>query len=231
MRLLPALALIATLLCLPCLAQDDGDVLPVAVEDVLGTSPGFAEQLHDVGRFPATLTERRELDVVGVDFGNVARDRWLWAIRFAEPYSFENSSLILYIDTDNDPSTGRQGMGCEFMLAHTRGGPGVTAFSPDGTTVPARSPRIAIHDGILYICFDCQIAQEDGASVFRYTVLSEIADPHQTADSTGWKQARGPANSQRERVVGLDDVTGDENFRVTEGLDLIWQLQQTSTTW
>ena len=225
MRLLPALALIATLLCLPSLAQDDGDVLPAAVEDVLGTSPDFAEELQDVGRFPATLTERPELDVVGVDFGNVATDRWLWAIRFAAPYSFENSSLILYIDTDNDPSTGRQGMGCEFMLAHRRGAPGVTAFSADGTNLPARAPRIAIHDGILYICFDCQIAQEDGASVFRYTVLSEIADPHESADSTGWQQARGPANSQRERVVGLEDITGDENFRVTEGLDLIWQLQ------
>ena len=213
-------------IAIPCLAQDaDGDSLADAVEAVLGTDPRFAESLVDVGQFAATRTERPELDVVGVRMANVARDRWLWAIRFAQPYTFDNSSLILYVDTDNDPGTGRKDMGCEFMLAHNAGAPGVTAFAPDGTGVSSTAPRVAIGDGVLYICFDCSIKQAGGQSLLRYTVLSEVREPHQSADSTGWVEARGPGNSDREKVVLLGDITQDEDFLVTEGLDLIWQLQ------
>ena len=203
----------------------DRDGLPDAVEEALGTDKDLAEELVALGTFPAKAEKHPELDVVRVDFGNVAEDRWLWAIRFAQPYSFDNSSLIVYVDSDNDPETGRKDMGCEVMLSHRRGQPGVTAFAPDGSYAAGPLPRVALVEGVLYVCHDAPIHQENGRSRFRFLVLSEIAEPHDSADGTGWAQAQGPPNSQRPKVVMLDDVTEDENFETTEGLDLIWQLQ------
>ena len=207
-------------------AQDaDRDGLPDAVETNLGTDPDFAEPLMTVGTFPAKAPQNPELDIVRVDFGNVARDRWIWAIRFARPYRFDNSTLIVYLDTDNDAATGRKDMGCEVMISHDRGRPGVTAFAADGTYEPASLPRVALVDGVLYLCHDGSIEQENEHSVFRFTVLSETREPHASVDGTGWIQGLGPANSERPKSVMLDDITADENFERTEGLDLVWQLQ------
>ena len=207
-------------------AQDtDRDGLPDKVETDLGTDPNFAEKLVELGTFPANAAKSPELDIVRVDFGNVARDRWLWAIRFAQPYRFDNASLIVYLDADNDPATGRKAMGCEVMLSHDRGRPGVTAFAPDGSNVSAPLPRVALVDGVLYVCHDGSIKQDGEHSTFRFTVLSETREPHAGVDSTGWTNAAGPPNSERPKIVMLDDITADENFERTEGLDLVWQLQ------
>jgi len=207
-------------------AQDtDGDGLDDAVEEQLGTNPAARERLETLGKYPANRKDGPTLDVVRVDFGNVAADRWVWAIRFAQSYTFDNATLIVYVDADNDPKTGRKDMGCEWMLSHRCGAPGVTAFAPDGSHVAARSPRIALVNGVLYVCHDAKIKQDQGRSVLRFTVLSETAKPHVTVDSTGWSQATGPGNSGAKPIVLLDDVSADENFERTEGLDLIWQLQ------
>lgn len=206
-------------------AQDtDHDNLPDAIEEQLGTDSNFAEKLENLGKFPASA-KLPELDIVRVDFGNVAKDRWLWAIHFAKPYTFTNSSLIIYLDSDNAPKTGRADMGCEVMLVHSQGAAGVTAFAPDGQNVNSSSPRIALFDGTLYVCHDGEIKQENGRSVFRFSVLSETREPHTSADSTGWVQANGPPNSDRKRAMMLGDITADENFETTEGLDLVWKLQ------
>ncbi|MBI3922184.1 MAG: PKD domain-containing protein [Armatimonadetes bacterium] len=206
-------------------AQDaDRDGLPDAIEEQLGTDSNFAERLETLGKFPASA-KLPALDIVRVDFGNVAKDRWLWAFHFAGPYTFKNSSLILYLDSDNDPKTGRTDMGCEVMLAHNQGAAGVTAFAPDGQNVASSSPRVALLNGILYLCHDGGIKQENGRSVLRFTVLSETREPHASADSTGWVQANGPQNSERKRTMMLDDITADDHFGTTEGLDLVWKLQ------
>lgn len=211
-------------------AQDaDGDGLSDAVEERLGTDKEFAETLITLATFPAGNTEaarkQPELDITRVDFGNVAKDRWLWAIHFAKPYTFANSLLIIYLDADNNPNTGRKSIGCEVMLYHRCGIAGVTAFAPDGITIQGSLPRLAIVNGVLYICHDGSINQKGGHSVFRFSVLSETAEPHAFVDSTGWLQVSAPPNSDRRKVTMLDDITENENFEVTEGLDLIWQLQ------
>jgi hypothetical protein len=206
-------------------AQDaDGDGRPDATEERLGTDPTFAETLERLAEFPTRAGCPPEKDVTRVDLGNVARDRWLWAIHFAAPYTYENANLILYLDADHNPATGRTDMGCEVMLSHRAGTPGVTGFAPDGTHRAAPSPRIALVNGVLYLCHDGEILQEGNRSVFRFTVLSETLDPYVGVDSTGWTEATGPGNSERKKVLMLDDLTQDENFDRTEGLDLIWKL-------
>lgn len=203
----------------------DGDGLPDDVEMKLGTDKDFAEKLVTLGRYPAGAKEHPKLDVVRVDFAGVADERWLWKIHFAEPYTFDNSSLIVYLDSDNDPATGRAGMGCELMLSHNGGRPGVTGFTSDGSGMVVSLPRVALVEGVLYLCHDCPIRQHDDHSVFRFTVLSETREPHASADGTGWTQAEAPSNSTRPKVVMLDDIVENENFETTEGLDLIWRLQ------
>ncbi len=226
------LPLLLTVLCIvpvptpAAVRQDaDSDGLPDLIEDQLGTDRNFRESLTTLGNFPASVKSHPELDIVRVEFGNVAADRWLWAIHFAKPYTFDNSSLIIYLDADNDPKTGRKDMGCEVMLAHSNGASGVTAFAPDGTNVVSSLPHVALVNGVLYVCHDREIKQENGRSVFRFSVLSETREPHASVDSTGWVQASGPPNSERRKVMMLDDITTNENFETTEGLDLIWQLQ------
>ena len=231
-RLVLSVLLLAALSTPRCVAADaaaardaDGDGLPDAIEEQLGTDKNFAERLVTLATFPGRNKEHPELDIVRVDFGNVAKDRWLWAIHFAKPYSFENSQLILYLDADNDPQTGRKDMGCEAMLSHRGGKPGATGFTPDGGYRTVRAPRVALVGGVLYLCHDGPIQQEAGRSVFRFTVLSEMQSPHRGVGGTGWVQASGPPNSDRPKRLMLDDITEDENFERTEGLDLIWKLQ------
>ena len=86
-------------------------------------------------------------------------------------------------------------MGCEVMLSHDRGQPGVTAFTADGTYQTAPLPRVALVDGVLYLCHDGSIKKQNEHSVFRITVLSETREPHASVDGTGWTHAVGPANS------------------------------------
>ena len=207
-------------------AQDsDGDGLPDAVETRLGTDPNSAEKLVTLGQYPAKSEKHPQLDIVRVDFGNVADQRWLWAVHFSQPYTFDNSSLILYLDSDNNRETGRPNMGCEVMLSHAAGQAGVTGFAPDGSALAASPPRVALVEGVLYICHDGPVKQHAGNSVLRFTLLSETREPHASVDGTGWTETEAPANSNRPKIVMLDDITEDENFQTTEGLELIWDLQ------
>ncbi len=203
----------------------DGDGLPDAIEERLGTDPQTSEELVVLGEFPAGSEDHPELDLVRVEFGNVAENRWLWAIHSAEAYTFENSSIIIYLDADNEAATGRTGMGCEVMLSHSKGAPGVTGFAPDGEGILALPPRVALHEGVLYISHDGEISQVEGKSAFRFTILSETRVPHASVDSTGWLAATGPPNSDRRPIMLLDDIAANENVETTEGLDLIWELQ------
>lgn len=206
-------------------ADSDKDGLPDEVEERLGTDPRRPEALEQIATFPATVKERPELDIVRVDFGNVGRDRWLWAVHTAKPYTFENAGLILYLDLDADPKTGRRDMGCEVTVGHSLGRPTANGFEPDGSPRAVPAPRVALVGGVLYLCHDATIRQEGGRTRLRFSILSETREPHRTVDGTGWVTALGPANSNRKPPVTLDELVANEGFERTEGLDLIWQLQ------
>ncbi|HUS80332.1 MAG TPA: hypothetical protein VM283_03625, partial [Armatimonadota bacterium] len=214
---------------IPALAQDaDGDGMPDGLERTLATNSEFAEQLELVAESPANpkLTgDEARFDIRRVYFGNVARGRWLWRIEFEAPYNFDNTSMIVYVDSDNDPSTGREGMGCEVTYGHSGGSPGQMFYLPPERAPEFPAPRVGIADGALYICADLPLNQQDGRSKFRMTILSEQRDPHESRDSLGWTNVDGPGDSDRERVKTLADLTGNEGVLDTQSAELLWQIQ------
>lgn len=224
-------ALIAMLLAATTLAwaQDtDGDGLSDATEKLLLTDPNFAETLEVVAELPTyTPTPERpaRYDLTRVRFGNVAHGRWLWALEFAEPYSFENASIILYVDADNNPATGREGMGCETTYGHRNGAPTQMFYLPEDRRADFPPPRIALQEGILYICADLPLNRQDGRSVFRMSILSEQPEPLESRDSSGWIEVKGPGDSDREKVRTLADAEDTEGFVVTQDMAQLWALQ------
>ncbi len=211
-----------------CYAQDtDGDGLSDAVEKQLLTDPEFAEALEVVAELPTyepTPERPARYDLTRVRFGNVAQGRWLWAIEFAEPYSYDNAGLILYVDTDNDPTTGREGMGCEVTYGHSGGSPSQMFYLPEDRRPDFPPPRVALEDGVLYICADLPLNQQDGRSVYRASILSEQREPHESRDSSGWFDAEGPGDSDRERVKTLADLEAPQGFEVTQDMGLLWDI-------
>jgi len=93
-------------------AQDaDGDGLSDKLEGRLGTFADRAETMVTVATDPDEPNAGgadQSVDFVTVRMGNVGNDRWLWAIDCAGEAPVEGSSIILYLDADNDPATGRQ---------------------------------------------------------------------------------------------------------------------------
>ena len=210
------------------LAQDtDGDGMSDELERVLATNPEFAEELVVIAESPRYEPSAERLaryDITRVRFGNVARGRWLWAIEFAEPYTFENSLLILYVDSDNDPQTGRPGMGCETTYGHRNGRPSQMFYLGEEMRADFPPPRVGLEDGVLYVCADLALNQEAGRSKFRMMILSEQSDPHESRDSLGFTSVEGPGDSQREKTITLADLAENEGFEVTQSMELLWKL-------
>ena len=209
-------------------AQDtDGDGLSDTLERQLATNPAFAEVLEVVAKgktYDPTPQRPARYDITRVRFGNVAKGRWLWAIEFAEPYTFDNASAILYVDADNDPATGRGGLGCEVMYGHRAGRPWCVPYAADGSRGDESQQRLGLENGVLYICADIDLKQEGGRSKFRLWILSEQSEPHESRDSLRAVAVEGPGDSNRARMVTLADQTKDENFAVTQNMDLLWKI-------
>ena len=200
---------IVALAAAPLAAQDtDDDGISDEVETLLLTDLNFAEEFEAVAEHPAgevgpdggPLVEPR-YDIETVWLANVAEGRWLWAIEFAEDYKFDNTVLIFYLDTDNNPDTGREGMGCEIAYRQITGRPGVIGYAPDGQRQDAAPARIAIENGVLYICADVDLHEENDRSHFRMQINSEKLEPREGVDSLRMAEFTGPGQTEREKPI------------------------------
>ncbi|MCX7826916.1 MAG: hypothetical protein N2689_15365, partial [Verrucomicrobiae bacterium] len=207
------------------LAQDaDKDGIPDETEIVLGSDPGAADTFTTIWARPATVKPGADpaRTFRSVAVANAGGNRFLWRIEFLAPYPQTNSSLLLYLDADDNKNTGRQpDHGCEFMLHWGGGFGGVSAFTPDGKTRPTAPPRVAAVGNNVYFSYDVDLAQRDGASVFRLNVLSEAVNPHRGVQGSGYFEAKGPPISNRPRAKLDSDLTGSVGVEQTWGLDRI----------
>lgn len=201
-------ALVA-LVVAPARAQDtDGDTIPDAIEAQIATDPAFAEPLellYEDGTGDADATKGAELipagDFTRIWFAPVARRRYLWKIDLAAETAWPHPShdvRILYVDADNDRTTGRpdSGPGCDIMFYSDR------HDNLIGWTRPLKSVKAS--DGTsIYIVADVDLNQEDGQSVFRMMLLyQDIREGHSAnRDTMPWIDVRAAGMSDRERIA------------------------------
>ncbi len=176
----------------PCLAQQadaDGDTIADTVEQELGAAPDHAEefalQWHDgvIGDDDESVSNNHQEapDFVDVYLANVAQDRWLWKITFADDYVGENNTFILYLDVDGDLTTGRQdaewARGTDLMYVQANGEFNLTEHTKSLAQGPLR--MMAVGD-TMYVCADLPLGEGPGQPRFR--VLSHVSPP-QNSDS------------------------------------------------
>lgn len=190
-----AVALIAICAALPAVAQDrDGDGIPDEVEYQLGSDVAYAEQFvtlhHDgvIGEDDRTVGRAHQHgpDVVDVQLANVAQDRWLFRITFAQDYVCEGNTFILYLDVDGDETTGRQdaNIGTDLMYQHSGGRFSVSERTPGFHEGPVR--MLALGNAV-YVCTDLPLASGKLPGKLRFAVLSHVSPPASSdSDHTGW---------------------------------------------
>lgn len=204
------------------------NALPSELADVLGWQRGEAPEFATIWQRPDAAGGKAPADpsrtVRSVAIANAGGNRFVWRVDFLAPYPAENSGLLLYVDADGDPATGREGHGCELMLRCANGAPGVSAFTSDGKTVPAPAPRVAVAEGSAFVSYDVDLAQRDGRSRFRLSVLSETTDPHRGVHGTGYFDAEGPPVSSRSKRLLDSDLMESVGVEQTWGLDRIGAL-------
>ena len=232
-RLLLFTALALTMCSLtPALAADtDGDGLTDDQEQVLGTDPKLPETLVVVSESGAVPEARRGAgydptkDVVRVEFGHVAQDRYLWRTTFAAAPHLEDTVHHYYIDADNDPQTGRAGQGVEYMLSVVGGKPTSVAYAADGASGGGPAVNFVVSGNTLLVGADCKLARDDRGVTFGMRVLCHTAtDKPAMSDSVAQFQVSGIAVNDREKIVRPQDLTVSTNVTGTFGLDVIRPL-------
>lgn len=211
-------------------AQDaNQDAISDEVKAVLGCDPQAKENFVTIWERPVSKSAKLPADparaIKRVALANAGGNRFVWRVDFLAPYPAENSSLLLYLDSDDNPATGRQpGQGCEFMLHCSSGAPGVTGYTADGKTCVVLGPRVAVAGGSAFVSYDVDLAQRDGASRFRLNVLSETMQPHRGVGSTGYFEAKGPPASDRPKLRLDSDLAESVGVEQTWGLERIAAL-------
>lgn len=228
------LLLCAVLLAaLPALAQDkDGDTVPDEAEMAIGMDPDQPETLvmvHDdksiaEGDKPAAKYQNAP-DLTKVWFGNIAGNRYVWRLDFAQDFNPTGVVLIVYLDADNDLSTGRQdaARGCDVMLTCVNG-----SFEPsirnDQVAVADRKLRGFISGKSVYMSMDLKLKQTAGQADCRAWILCHMSEPNTgDQDNTTQFAIKAPGESQKPKPpVACASAFRSENM-VVQSPWLYWR--------
>ena len=142
----------------------DGDGIPDETEVILGTDPATADNLilvyddgaKDAGDRDLRPDHRLAPDVVTLSAANPAGDRYVWRVDFADDFLAPGTVFILYLDTDNNPDTGRSGgppTGTDVMLTCVDGVFKASVHNPDAV-VRDRSMRGVMDGPTLWLSMD-----------------------------------------------------------------------------
>ena len=191
----------------------DRDGIPDTVELVLGMDARRRDVMYHV-HHDQTIAEGERVhsrrkkvpDLADFYFGNVAGNRWVWRIDFADQFEGVGANLLLYVDADNDPATGRQGgaTGTDVRLMYYNG----------SFTTVVRNSRVMARDrglrGVatghsLYFCIDLNFHTDaTGNSHFRARALCQMSAEPYDSDSAEWFTIVGPGMQDLpKRPVGV----------------------------
>ena len=197
-------------------AQDaDGDGLSDALEHRLGSDPAAAETFTEVQTDPVDPGLGgfgQAPDFVKCSAANVAGDRWLWKLDFAGGGDWGNSLLVVYVDLDDDPTTGRQDAevvrGSDIMYVFMGWAGSESVRNPAYRLKRSIRARYRLVDHTLYIADDTPLGGDAKTAACRVRVL--VQRPGQASDSTEFTEVRIPRSNRTDLPPvklsgGLDD--------------------------
>jgi hypothetical protein len=200
---------VAFILCLltlsisaPAIAQDaDGDTIPHALEELLGTNPDAAETLRpleiSIGGNGPTAPK-----ITDVYAAHVAGDRYIFKIVFDEDYPDDNTVFHLYVDADDDLTTGRQdseahrGTDIMYSFVDRRNDPRI--MNPEVRVSAAIPVRGVVEGNAIYVCDDVRLNTEDGQARFRISLRSHLRTDSNDSYGGGWTYVSIPREEGRE---------------------------------
>ncbi len=168
-------------------------------------------------------------DVLRVEFMHVAGDRYAWRTTLATAPKLDDTVHHLYIDADDDPNTGREGYGVEYMLTVARNNCSAQCFGPDGQQCQAPLMRFAVQGNTLLTSADVELSSDAAGTKFRMWALchtSTSADQPQPtmSSSTDRFSVEGAPLNQREKIMLPADYSEHHRVAGTFGLDVIRPL-------
>ncbi|MEN6403785.1 MAG: hypothetical protein ABFD94_17720 [Armatimonadia bacterium] len=227
--LLFAAIIVAIGLLTPAFAADtDGDAITDEHEQALGTDPKLPEKLVTVSE-PGAVPEGKRgpgydatKDVVRVEFGHVAKDRYLFRTTFAAPPRLEDTVHHYYIDADNNPKTGREGRGVEYMLSLVGGSSTSTFYNPDGSSGSGPGVNFVTEGNSLLVTADLQLGHNEQGAIFSMYVLCHTATekPAMSKSVPTFLVQNIPLNN-RDKIIRIQDMKASMNVTGTYGLDII----------
>ncbi|RKY05332.1 hypothetical protein DRP77_01265, partial [Candidatus Poribacteria bacterium] len=219
-----AMALMTLIAAFAAQADLDGDGMPDGMEKQLGTDPRRPEPLILVledgrGDRDETIGSGHKLapDITKVWFAHVGGHRFLFKVEFASVYVGRGNVFHLYVDLDDDPSTGRRdkefARGTDIMYSFVNGRPSPRIINPRVRLSPEIPVRQVIHGNAIYVCDDLKPRAVDGRTRFRIYLLSHRIDPTSDSDFTTWTYVEAPIDPSR--------GTPESPFPEREGFDIL----------
>ena len=135
----------------------------------------------------------------------------------------------IYVDADDDPNTGREGYGVEYMLTVAGGYGRSSRFEKDGAAGQAPPIRFAVDGNTLLTSADVELGRDAQGARFRMWVLCHAAT---TADQPGNRMSsttnrflvEGVPLNSREKIMLPADYPEHHRVAGTFGLDVIRPL-------
>ena len=168
-------------------------------------------------------------DILRVEFGHVGEDRYVWRTTFAGPPHLEDTVHHIYVDADDDPETGREGYGVEYMLTVAGGSSRATHFSPEGTHLTPPRVRFVVQGNSLLTSADVQLGADETGARFRMWVLCHTTTTAEQprppmSDSTGRFPVQGVALHERAKRMLPEDYRDHHRVLGTYGRDVLRPL-------
>jgi len=219
----------------------DGDGLPDALEEKLGTHPEAKETFTLALEEGLESEQKRQgakydaaLDVLTVETAHSGGNRFVWRVTFADAPRPQDTVMHLYVDADLDRKTGRKTdpgspmEGVEWMVTMAGGTGRPTRFRPDGAPGSPGPVVWGVHGKALYLRADVDLLRTPQGAAYELFALCHLTGvakqsgkfPDMT-DSSRRVKVENVALTKREKIVQITDLVETSNTDRACGIDTL----------